>query len=136
MVRIGWQAEIERLAAALQEADAKTFPDLARALHSSLCSAPPEVPAALGAPCSRGRLDALLASGANREAAFELLGRLPYAVSRSRHDRVHVTVISDLFPETDFDSGHEATAFAGALALGLRDWARAVATRSRSSMTH
>ena len=136
MVQIGWQAEIERVAAGLEQTDPGGFPALARALHHSLCSAPPEVGAALGTPCSRSRLDTLLENGANREVAFELLGRVPYAISRTVDERVQATVISEIFPETDFVSGHESIAFAGALASGLRDWARALVLRSGSRVTH
>ena len=125
MRRDTWHSEMERLAVSLRAAEVSDFPDLARELHRALGTAPPEVTSALGAPCSRARLDSLLMSGSLREAAFELGGSLPYVMSRAGDGQVKVTLISALFPETHADGSHEAVTFAAALSSGLRDWARA-----------
>jgi hypothetical protein len=137
MTEVEWQAEIELLASELEAAGLDGFPQLARELHDTLCAAPKSVLSALGQPCSRSRLDSLLASGAAREAAFELLGRAQYMLSRSGHDLVIASVVApNLFPETTLSSEHEATAFTGALALGLRDWARAASAKLPPSLAH
>ena len=137
MIEIEWQAEIELIATELEASDLDGFPQLARDLHRTICSAPIMVRSALGVPCSRSRLDALLESGAAREAAFELLGRAQYMLSRSGHDHVIASVVApELFPETTLSSEHEATAFTGALALGLRNWARATMATLPSRFAH
>ncbi|MGX7953542.1 hypothetical protein ACWPM1_13395 [Tsuneonella sp. HG249] len=132
MLESHWRIEIERVAEALADSNDATFPHLALRLHKALCIAPPEVGAALGPPCSRQQIESLLACGAQREAALELFGKAHYMVSRGVHGFAIASVTSDLFPESTLSSDHEATAYAGALALGLRDWARAAATFSAS----
>jgi hypothetical protein len=126
MARGEWSKEVEVLAEALSDADTATFPALARRLHHALMSAPSEVAVALGVPCDANRVESLLACGAYREAAIELLGKANYMLSRGVSHFAIASVASDLFPESSIGSDHESTAVAAALASGLRDWAHAV----------
>lgn len=137
MVRTDWQLKLERLLAELEGADATGFPALARELHKVLCSAPPKVDAVLGSPCSSARLEGLLNAGAMREAAFELLGRAQYMLSRGSQDQVIATVAAEgLFSETTRSARDESTAFAGALALGLRAFGLTATMSSPSHVSH
>lgn len=137
IMRTLWQVKIERLVGTLEDPDPAGFPALARELHEVLREAPPRVAAALGEPCSRDRLDRLLDAGATREAAFELIGRAQYMMSRGGEGQVIASVVAeDLFFETTLSARHESTAFAGALAIGLRAFASTAPKSSRSPVSH
>ena len=117
-----WRVNVACDAIAIAQGEGEA--GLIRQMHAILCAAPPEVAAVLGLPCAGSRIDELLAAAAPREAAFQLIGRSGYMLSRSPAGPVVATIFAgDLLHETSAEAPSEAIALCAALAEGLRDWA-------------
>lgn len=111
---------------------------LVRRLHGLLREAPKAVSAALGPPCEVLRVEELLARAAPREAAFHLLGRACYMISKGQAGTIKATILlPGIIPETTGEGPTEAIAICGALTDGLLAWTqRSQMARARQEGMH